>query len=72
MEGWGDSRKEVSVLGSAILVDGTAINWSVESAPVKTNINIFFAEQSAIAIRLQKRRMVLFIVYNISQILALN
>ena len=29
-----------------------SINWNVESAPVKTDINIFFAEQSAKAIRL--------------------
>ena len=36
----------------AYLVDGTAINWSVESAPVETNYEIFFAEQSAKAIRL--------------------
>ena len=29
-----------SITNKASLVDGAAINWSEESAPVKTNINI--------------------------------
>ena len=31
--------------GKASLVDGTAINWSVGSAPVKTNHNILATEK---------------------------
>ena len=32
--------RTISITSKASLVDGTVINWSVESAPAKTNITV--------------------------------